>query len=213
MVLTDGRAVVLEGIRLPGGPADHAPSQFAAAALAALSALARNGSLTLTSMPPKEDRYDRIRVQAFAGKQWLQFELLTRGLARVSIAPDRTECAPELFAAERRARAAHAGIWSSPAYALRTPDSVAPDVGTFQIVEGRVLKARLNGGRAYLNLGGDGRGDFTLIIAPQDVRNFRATGVDPRSYLGQTIRVRGIVQSLNGPMIEAANPQGIEVVQ
>ncbi|HUO90953.1 MAG TPA: thermonuclease family protein [Rhizomicrobium sp.] len=214
VIFSDGRAAHLEGIRLPAGPADRAPQQFADAALASLAALARQAPLTLTSVPPKEDRYDRVRGQLFgADGTWIQLALLKRGLARVYVAPDRTECASELFAAEAAARAAHVGLWSAPAYAVRTPDSVAPDVGTFQIVEGKVVSASLRSGRAYLNFGGNWRGDFTVTVDPDDMRNFRATGVDPRSYVGQIIRVRGIVQTRNGPEIEAANPQSIEVVQ
>ena len=57
----------------------------------------------------------------------MQAELLSRGLARVMIAPDRTECASELFANEAKARAAKAGIWSSAAYRLRTPDQALAD--------------------------------------------------------------------------------------
>jgi hypothetical protein len=64
-----------------------------------------------------------------------------------------------------------------------------------------------------LNFGTDWRRDFTVTIDPIDMRNFRATGVDPKSYAGQTIRVRGWVQLHNGPEIEVANPQGIEVLK
>jgi hypothetical protein len=213
VIFADGRAAHLEGIRLPGGVIDRAPQQFSDRALLVLASLARSSPLTLTAIPPKEDRYDRVRGQMFgAGGAWVQLALLKRGLARVSIAPDRTECASELFAAEAQARAAHAGLWSAPAYAIRTPESVSPDIGTFQIVEGKVLNAGLKSGRAYLNFGGDWRGDFTVTVEPQDMVNFRNAGVDPRSYVGQTIRVRGIVQSLNGPEIEVANPQSVEVV-
>ncbi|HXC56588.1 MAG TPA: thermonuclease family protein [Rhizomicrobium sp.] len=213
VIFTDGRAVHLEGIRLPGGVADRAPQGFADQALGALTALTRRAPLTLTAVPPKEDRYDRVRGQLFgADGSWIQLSLLKSGLARVEIAPDRSECAGELFAAEAEARAAHRGLWSVPAYQVRTPQNVGRDVGTFQIVEGKVLNADLKEGRAYLNFGADWRTDFTVTVEPEDMPNFRRTGVDPRSYVGQTIRVRGIVQSLNGPEIEAANPQGIEVV-
>ena len=75
---------------------------------------------------------------AFAGTQ-VQLELLRQGLARVDISPDRGECYSELYAAEGEARAAHAGIWALPAYAIRTPDTLQNDVGTFQIVFGKVL--------------------------------------------------------------------------
>ncbi len=214
VILTDGRALKLEGIRLPAGAADRAPQAFADQALAAIAAATRKGPLTLTAVPPKEDRYDRVRGQLFAGDgTWLQIALLQKGLARVAIAPDRTECATELYEAEAKARAAHVGIWSLPAYAIREPDAAARDIGTFQIVQGTVRNAEMKNGRAYLNFGDDWRRDFTATIEPEDMPNFRRLGVDPRAYAGQTIRVRGIVQSLNGPEIELANPQGVEVVK
>ncbi|MEI9888332.1 MAG: thermonuclease family protein [Rhizomicrobium sp.] len=211
VIFTDGRAVHLEGIRLPR--ADRAPQPLSDKALGTLASLLRKAPLTLTAVAPKEDRYDRVRGQLFTGdKVWIQVALLKSGLARVAIAPDRTECAGELFAAEAQARAARAGLWALPAFAIRTPETVGRDTGTFQVVQGKVLEAGLKNGRAYLNFGTDWRSDFTVSVAPEDMANFRRTGVDPRSYLGQTIRVRGIVQSHNGPEIGAANPQGIEVV-
>ena len=210
VILTDGRAIYLEGIRLPG--ADRAPPPLADRALGTMASLLGKAPLTLTALPPKEDRYDRVRGQLFAGGAWVQAALLKAGLARVLIAPDRTECASELFAAEAQGRAAHAGIWSLPAYAIRTPQTVGHDTGSFQIVQGKVLNAGLKNGRAYLNFGADWHSDFTVVVAPEDMANFRRIGVDPRSYAGQTIRVRGLVQYHNGPEIEVANPQGIEVI-
>jgi hypothetical protein len=213
IIITDGRALKLEGIRLPAGSQEHAPGVYVDKAFSALTGLLRKGPLAFTAVAPKEDRYDRVRGQMVNGDgTWLQQALLKAGLARVSIAPDRTECASELFAAEAAARAARAGIWSDPAYALRTPGGVGRDIGTFQIVQGKVLNAELKNGRAYLNFGADWRTDFTVTIAPEDMANFRALGVDPRSYVGQTIRVRGLVQSLGGPEIEVPNPQSVEVV-
>src|SRR5258708_36101297 len=93
-----GRVVQLEGIRLPAGAVDHAPAAFASSALSAIVNIARSGAMTLAVTPPELDRYRRLRAQAFIGERWLQSELLDRGLARVSVAPDRTECASELFA-------------------------------------------------------------------------------------------------------------------
>ncbi|MEJ1969866.1 MAG: thermonuclease family protein [Rhizomicrobium sp.] len=214
VIFADGRAAHLEGIRLPAGAEDRAPQALADQALDALASLAHAGPLKLTAVSPKEDRYDRVRGQIFTRDgTWVQAALLARGLARVLIAPDRTECAAELFAVEAKARAAHAGLWADPAYAIRAPQGLRRDTGTFQIVEGKVANAELKNGRAYLNFGADWRSDFTATVEPEDMPNFRRIGVDPRAYAGQTIRVRGIVQSLNGPEIEVANPQGIEVVQ
>lgn len=211
VIFTDGRAVHLEGIRLPG--ADRAPPALSSKALGTVASLLHQPPLTLTAIAPKEDRYDRVRGQLFAADNiWIQVALLKSGLARVSIAPDRTECAAELFAAEAQGRAARAGLWALPAYAIRNPENVAHDVGSFQIVQGKVLGTGLKNGRAYLNFGAEWRSDFTVAVRPEDMANFRRTGVDPRNYAGQTVRVRGIVQWLNGPEIEVANPQAIEVV-
>ena len=213
LVLSGGRVVHLEGIRLPAGKLERAPQSFADESRAAVTALVKSTPLTLRSLPPKIDRHGRLRAQAFVGDQWIQAFLLSRGLARASIAPDRTDCASELFAAEAQGRIAKRGLWAAPAYAVRDPLNVRRDIGTFQVVEGKVLNASVKNGRAYLNFGADWRRDFTATVDPVDMPNFRALGVDPRSYAGQTIRVRGWVEWHNGPEIEVANPQGIEVLQ
>jgi micrococcal nuclease len=216
LILADGRAVHAEGILLPAGARDHAPDYFAGQALNQMSALTHGRGVTLAVVPPKEDRYGRLRAQIVTADDdddsWLQAAMLRRGLARVAIAPDRRECATEMEAVEAQARAARYGIWSNPAYAIRNPGNLARDTGTFQIVDGKVLTATLKDGRAYLDFGADFRTDFTVTIAPGDLKNFRTSGVDPRDYAGKNVRVRGWVESLNGPEIEVAVPQDIEVL-
>lgn len=212
VILADGQALHLEGIRLPAGKIDRAPQSVADDARKAIAQLLRVVPLALSSVPPKIDRHNRERVQAFVGDQWVQAVLLNEGLARVSIAPDRTECAAKLFTVEAKARAARRGLWAIPAYSVRNPSNIGRDVGTFQIVQGRVLNTSVRNGRAYLNFGADWRTDFTVSVDPVDMPNFRALGVDPRSYSGQTIQVRGWVRWYYGPEIEVANPQGIQVV-
>ena len=214
LVLRDGRALHLEGIRLPRAAQDRAPQALDDQAYNALNALADNQELVAYSVYPKEDRYDRVRSQVFTKDGiWLQLELLRQGLARVEISPDRGECYAELYAAEGEARTAHAGIWAAPAYAIRTPDTLQNDVGTFQIVFGKVLNAEEKDGRVYLNFGPDWKTDFTVTISPDDLKTFRRMGVDPMGYQGKLVRVRGIVQWLNGPEIEIGNPKQIELLQ
>jgi len=214
LILNDGRALHLEGIRVPRAAQDRAPQALDDQAYDALNALAKNQDVVAHSVWPKEDRYDRVRAQVLTKDgTWLQAELLRRGLARVDLAPDRGECYRELYDAEGVARAARAGIWSSPAYAIRTPDTVKADVGTFQLVVGKVLSSDLRDGRAYLNFGPDWRTDFTVTISPDDIKTFRRMGVDPLGYQDKLVRVRGIVQWLNGPEIEIGNPKQIELLQ
>lgn len=208
-----GTTVHLEGIRLPAGARDRAPMSYAARALSEIEDVARSGAVTLAVTPPRLDRYRRLRAQAFVGEHWFQADLLERGLARVSLAPDRTECASELRAAEAEARQKKKGLWAWPGYAVRSAQNVRRDVGTFQIVEGSVLSATVKNGRAYLNFGNNWRTDFTATVDPDDMANFRRAGVDPRAYEGQTIQVRGWVQWHYGPEIEVPNPQSIEVIK
>lgn len=215
LVAIDGRALKLEGVLLPGGVRDHAPQALADQALSALSDLAAGHLVTVTAKPPKRDRYDRTRGQLFVvddGAIWLQTEMLRKGLGRVAISPDRRECVKELYAAEADARARHAGLWALPAYAIRkAADVSANDLGTFQIVEGRVANASVKS-RGYLNFGSDWKRDFTATIAPEDMKTFRAANIDPASYAGKLIRVRGIIEWHNGPEIQLGSPDDIEVL-
>lgn len=215
LVATDGRALKLEGVLLPGGARDHAPEEIAQQAISALSDLAAGHLVTAAAAAPKRDRYGRTRGQLFmvdGAPVWLQTEMLKKGLARVAIEPDRQECVKELYAAEAGARARHAGLWALPQYAIRRADQVnAHDLGTFQIVEGRVVSAAVKS-RGYLNFGADWEHDFTTTIAPDDMKTFRAAGIDPAGYAGKTIRVRGIIEWHNGPEIEIASPSDIEIV-
>jgi len=202
LVLSDGRAVLLEGIRLPdAGLRDQA--------LDALRDLALAGPVTFTATPPKEDRYDRVRAQAFAGS-WLQIALLERGMAQVQIAPDRNECSPELYEAEGRARSHRLGVWADAAHVPQAPQAVKTG-GGFKVVEGYVANVGSGGGRVFIDFGSDGRRMFSAVIAPEDRRAFR--GFDLDGLTAHRIRVRGIVQDYRGrPEIALSNPAQIEVL-
>lgn len=214
LVLKDGRAVHLEGILLPNAALDRAPPALADRAFDELITLAKGKSLVLHAVWPKEDRYDRVRSQVFSETgTWLQIELLRQGLARVDLAPDRGECNAELYAAEAEARAQHLGLWALPAYAIRSAENVGADAGTFQLVFGKVLDVAVKDGRAFLNFGPDWKTDFTVTISPDDMKTFRRMGVNPLEYQGRLVRVRGIVEQLNGPEIEVGNPKQIELLQ
>jgi len=208
LILPDGRAVLLEGIRLPQ-PGDG-PRFLADQALAALREMALAGPVTFTTTPPKEDRYHRIRAQGF-GRLWLQRALLERGLARVAIAPDRNECAPDLYEAEAQARAQRAGIWALAAYQTRAPQDMKGTTGTFQLVDGWVTNVSSGGGRVFIDFGSNGQRSFSAVIASEDRRAFRDFDLD--GLTAKHIRIRGTVQDYRGrPEIALANPSQIEVL-
>ena len=218
IVLADGRAARLEGLLLPAGADDHAPQFVADQAIAAIDSQTTGQPVTLAAQAPKEDRYGRIRAQILVdGKDreiWLQRELLRKGLARVAIAPDRNECAEELYAAEAVARRSGTGLWSSKAYAVRSPSQTDAVSGTFQIVEGTITSVSHKGGRIFLAFGGQTDADFRAIISQDDMKRFREIGVDPFAYANQAVRVRGFVESnRDRPEIELATPAQVEIVE
>lgn len=201
LILRDGRAVVLEGIRLPeSGP------RFSDA-LSLLRALTLNAPVTFAATPPKQDRYGRTRAQGF-GEVWFQTALLEKGLARVSLSPDRDECFPELYEAEALAREKRLGLWAGEVSRSRSSQAMKT-VGSFQLVEGRVTDVGLREGRTILRFE-DARG-ISGVIAADDRRAFR--DFDLEGLESRRIRIRGVVQSSRGSLeIALSNPAQIEML-
>lgn len=219
--LDDGREVRLVGIqapKLPLGRAGFEAWPLADEAKSALSELTLGRPVGLGYGGRRIDRHGRALAQVYlldgAGEAdiWVQGALLEAGLARVYTFADNRSLIAEMMARERRARAARRGIWGERFYALRAPERVARDVGSFQLVEGEVLQAAEVRGRIYLNFGEDWKSDFTVTLAPAVRRLFESEGIDPLGYGGKRVRVRGWVKSFNGPMIEVSHPEEIEVI-
>ncbi|MBK8174093.1 MAG: thermonuclease family protein [Rhodospirillales bacterium] len=166
-------------------------------------------------LEPREahtDRYGRLPVQVFARDgAWLQASLLRLGLARVRPTADSRPFIAEMLSIEAGARARGVGLWREPEFAVRRATDPGPIDGSYQIVEGRVTDASRHGNRWYINFGDDWRDDFTVIIPVQALKLFEAAGMKPYSLKGRDVRVRGWVETLNGPMIEALLPEQIEL--
>ena len=209
LILSDGRAVLLEGIRLP--QPESGPRYLSDRALAVLTELAQQGPVTFTATPPKQDRYDRVRAQGF-NQTWLQVALLEQGLARVAISPDRNECSPELYEAEAKARARRAGIWAITAFAPRSPQAMGgAAAGSFQVVEGWVTNVSNRDGRVSIDFGNDGSHGFSAVITAEDRRAFRGYELD--SLIARHVRIRGMVQNVRGRAeIALSNPAQIEIL-
>ena len=222
LLLDDGRPVRLVGIqspKLPLGRAGFEAWPLAEEAKAALAALTLGRDVALGYGGRRNDRHGRELAHLYllegtgeAGL-WVQGALLEAGMARVYSFADNRALVAEMLARERRARANRRGIWADPFYAVRTPERVEGHAGSFQLVEGNVLKAAKVKGRIYLNFGEDWKSDFTITLAPAARRVFEAEGIDPLGFGGQRVRVRGWIESFNGPMIEASHPEQIEVIQ
>ncbi len=143
LLLKSGTKVRLVGIqapKLPLGRAGFEAWPLAEEAQQALEDLALGQTLTLYYGGRKTDRYGRALAHLKReDRLWLQGALLVAGMARVYSFRDNLRLTAEMQAEERDARAARRGIWAHPYYTVRTPEAVADDVGSFQLVEGRVM--------------------------------------------------------------------------
>lgn len=216
VVLADGTEVRLVGIQAPKLPLDR--PQFVAWPLAedaktALERLAENQEVTLHYGGRRIDRHGR-RLAHLVGStgRWFQGEMLERGLARVYTFADNRAAVPQMLAIEREARVQNRGIWGHPYYRILTPDDAGRHLDTFQLVEGRVLEAAVVRDRVFLNFGPDWRTDFTIQLDAAARRAFARDGLDPKSFEGMRVRVRGWIKSHNGPLIEATHPEQIETL-
>lgn len=216
--LSDGRVVKLSGIRAPdappnveGGTAESWPLGLEATGV--VSTLVGDEQVILAYGDNRLDRHGRILAQVTNSKgQWLQGRLLQKGLARVESYPDNRAGVSEMLVLERQARAERRGLWRHPFYAVRRAEDAGEDIGSFQLIEGRVLKVAIVGGRAYLNFGEDWRSDFTLVIEPAQRRQFEAEGLDPRLFEGRRVQARGWLGYRNGATINITHPEQIEVL-
>lgn len=218
LVLSDGREVRLVGIqapKLPLGRRGFVAWPLAEEAKAALERLALGKMLRLGFGGRRVDRHGRTLAHLIREEDgtWIQGALLEAGLARVYTFEDNRSLAPLLLERERAARAAGRGIWTDPFYAILDPEDANRHIGDFAVVEGRVEAVAVVRGRAYLNFGADWREDFTVTVAPRDRRRFFSPDWDAEAYEGRRVRVRGWLESYNGPSIDATHPEQIEVLE
>ncbi|MDE1900381.1 MAG: thermonuclease family protein [Alphaproteobacteria bacterium] len=198
IALNDGRIVRLSGIKAWPQAEDF------------LQTAARGRTLILQD--PAPDRYGRIAATVFAGNSRisLQEDLLRRGLAFVYPATGDAPSVDTYLADEKAARLAHLGAWP------QHPDIRAGDAaslyGSYGFITGKAVNAARVKNKVYVNFGPDWHTDFTIAIAAHDLRAFKHAGIDPLTWQGKTIRVRGWVVRDGGPMIDVTDPHQIEIV-
>jgi endonuclease YncB( thermonuclease family) len=221
-VLEDGRELRLAGIEVPAampGPHDAPVLPAAQAGKAELQQLIGGREVALKRLGPEADRYGRRLVHVFVALEdaqvWAQRAMVERGHARVAARLD-PDCAKELLAAERSARAAGVGLWSEPRFGLRPADNPADilaDRGRFTLVEGKIISVRESGGTVYLNFGRRWTRDFAVTVPKRNERLFTAAGIELKKLEGRRVRIRGWVEERGGPRIEAHGPEQIEIAE
>jgi micrococcal nuclease len=209
------RLVGIQAPKLPLGRKGFKAWPLSEDSKQALEALVLNRRVAMAFGETRMDRHGRHLAHLVRDDGlWVQGEMLTLGMARVYTFPDNRKLAVEMYAAERIARGNGTGIWHHPFYIPRPADpaGLMRELGTFQLVEGRVLDAARVKGRVYLNFGANWRDDFTASLSPKAARAYAKTGAEATALQGRRIRVRGWLRKRNGPMIEVTHPEQIEVL-
>lgn len=207
--LEDGREVQLLDIQAPAeGGVFRTLAEKARKALAQLVE-GREVEILATG----EDRHGRLMAEVRSDGHWVAEELVRNGWFAFILfpAPGENRVAV-LLALEAAARAAGRGLWQERAWTVCAPEETERRIGTFQVVEGRVVAANKVGGRIYLNFGTNWRTDFTVVISPGTRRLFERAGIDPLAWQGHRIRVRGWLDRRNSPEIELTHPQQVEPI-
>ncbi|MBX2834062.1 MAG: thermonuclease family protein [Micavibrio sp.] len=171
---------------------------------------------TFQTMDSRWGRVNRMEhelahLQKVDGDLWVQGVVLSLGLAMVETAQRNTEMAFEMYALEKEARTEKLGIWAEAAH-IFSPQEAADHTNNFGIVEGKIVSVAMNKNRLYMNFGQNWRDDFTVSIAPKNLKIFNLAGYDFLQWGGRHIRVRGWIEEYNGPHIEIDHPQAVEEI-
>jgi len=209
----DGRTLTLAGgreVRLAG-------IETAGQSKQALESLVLGAELSLRSEHSADvsaDRYGRLIAYAYRGGDMIQKMVLESGNAVVSARIPGKGCAEILFAAERLARNAQRGVWAQSNAVLNASDRalLLTAKGHFAVAEGEVVSVNEAGATTYVNFARRWSAGLTLTILRRNQRLFSRAGIVPKQLVGKRIRVRGVVEQRNGPVIEAETPEQIELV-
>lgn len=222
VLLQSGRTVRLIGALAPAAPhwwKQTEPWPPAAAAKTALAALLGQSAVELKFAGRRQDRRGRYLAHLYLARGderiWVQAYLIERGLARAYSFLDNRACLRRLQAFEAAARAQRLGLWRRRYYQVvpaAEPRTLLRRMHSFQIVEGRVADVGRTRGWTFLNFSDDWKRDFTVAVAARDRRRFENSDVTLAELAGKRVRVRGWIESWNGPVIKATHPEQIELL-
>lgn len=163
----------------------------------------------------QRNRYGQLLAQVYnKSGEWLQQLLLEKGYAYVYVIADNDLLAAKMLAIEEKARAGKQGLWQSSEMAVLSAAGVKDRAeefkGRFVIVEGTVAEVKHTKKRTYINFDADWKTDFTASIQKEYRKAFKA--VDLEALVGKAVRVRGWIESYNGPFMELYHASHVEVM-
>lgn len=222
--LDDGSSVRLTGALPPQTPpwwkeAREWPPGIAAKNFLAKLASGKRVRLHVAPGETERDRHDRLLAQVLVvsgeTENWVQGDMVNAGFARTYSFPGHKACARDLQAREDSARRGKRGLWREDhfsAHGAEDYELLLKRRGSFQLVEGLVVSVGKTRNWTYLNFSRDWRRDFTVAIAAGNRKNFEGQAVPLELLEGKRVRVRGWIESWNGPVIKASHAEQIEIL-
>lgn len=215
--LDDGRYIHLAGLDYPDLDY-HNPGSLSVTALRILGDFLKNKKVYIYQTPsPKIGRKNRLNhniahIVQVESNTWVQGMLLSLGVARTRSTQNNPEMTKQMLRLEDKARKNKNGMWEIPNYSVLTPEGAKKHIGSYQIVEGTIQSAAMHKNRLYLNFGKNWRDDFTVSISAFDLKKFTRQKIYPKDWNGKHVRVRGWIESYNGPYMKIDHPERFEAL-
>ncbi len=193
MVLEDGRKVRFLGINTPEVQhRDKLADVGGDEAKRWLMDKLKNTKVRLELGVEKTDKYGRTLAHLFTEKkEHINLQLVSTGLASVSIYPPELFYVNELLKAQDQAEQAKLGIWGRPEYAAIAVGGLTEDghQGWTRLV-GKVIDIRRTRKSIYL--------EFSPVFEVRIESKWADLFPDINSYLGKTVEVRGWLNKNKG---------------
>ena len=223
--LKDGRMIALAGLDYPDLDY-YDPGELAVTAQKVLEDILTGKKVTIYQTPKSSqgrmnrmghyiahlERINDVGMNEDVDAAWVQGLMLSLGLARVRTTKYNRQMADQMLKLEKEARDLRVGLWKMDEYTVLTPELATKHIGSFQVVEGKIKSVSSHKNNLYINFGGDWRKDFTIGIGGATMRGFNRERIYPRNWNAKKVRVRGWIESYNGPFIEVNHPERIELL-
>ncbi|MEP4032048.1 hypothetical protein [Roseibium polysiphoniae] len=147
----------------------------------------------------------------------LQEYLVAQGLTAVDPRLGGWACTQRLIEAEDRARKDKSGLWQTrKIFSSYYPEPLVQAAGQHVIVEGRIVSLGKTERTRYLNFGRYWKTDFTATIAAANEDAFQKAllnqGLDWKDLSGQAVRLRGVIEVQDGPLLRLAHPGQLTIL-
>lgn len=215
--MANGKIVQLAGLDIPDLDA-YEPGDVSLAARDRLQQVLKNKQVRLyITKDPRQGRSNRLGYKLVHMARtddglWIQGDLLSAGLARVRPSERNPEMAAQMIAKEDQARAEGKGLWADGKFPVLTPETADKAMNQWAVVEGTIRSAATANNTIYLNFGQDWHTDFTIGIDGAVRRDLSKNGINTLSLGGAKVRVRGWMESYNGPYIKLLNTAWLEIL-